>query len=42
MKPTYHHILEPITIGPLELANRVIMLPMGNGMGTPDTSSTSS
>ncbi len=36
MKPTYHHILEPITVGSMELPNRVIMLPMGNGMNTPE------
>ncbi len=32
MDSAYHHILEPLSVGPLELANRVIMVPMDTGM----------
>ncbi|MGO1591888.1 oxidoreductase [Ancrocorticia sp.] len=36
MTSEYERILEPITLGNLELSNRVIMLPMGSGLGTPE------
>ena len=36
MSPNYNKILEPLSVGGLDLANRVIMLPMGTGMQSSD------
>ena len=32
----YEHLLQPITIGTLELKNRLLLTPMGTELGTHD------